>query len=81
MNNKIANICIVVKDYSQIATINDILHQYSENILSRSGMPYKEKNVRFINIMIETSPENILDINEKLSSLKGVKSQIMTFEI
>ena len=81
MNNKIANICIVVKDFSQIATINDILHQYSDNILSRSGMPYKEQNVRFINIMIETSPESISDINEKLGSLKGVKSQIMSFEI
>lgn len=81
MSNQIANIAIVVKDFSKIAEVNALLHQYSDNIISRSGMPYKERNVRLINVVIDTDKANATDLNSKLSALSGINSQMMTFDL
>jgi len=81
MTNQIANVGILVKDFSKVSEINAILHAYSDNILNRSGMPYREKNVRLIHVTMESSPAIVNELNQKLSALNGVSSQIMTFEL
>ena len=81
MTNQIATVGILVKDFSKAKEINAILHEYSDNILSRSGMPYREKNVRLISVVLESSPAMVDELNTKLSSLSGVSSKIMTFEL
>lgn len=81
MSNQIANIGILIKDFSKIAEINAVLHTYSDSILSRSGMPYKEKNVRLINIILESSPEITNELAAKLSVINGVSSKIMAFDL
>ncbi|MBQ8464512.1 MAG: iron-only hydrogenase system regulator [Alphaproteobacteria bacterium] len=81
MTDQIANIGILVKDFSKVSEINAILHTYSDNILSRSGMPYREKNVRLINVTLESSPQIVTELNAKLSAIQGVNSQIMIFEL
>ncbi len=79
--NQIANVGILVKDFTQVPQINAVLHAYSDNILNRSGMPYREKNVRLINVTLESSPQIVEELNTKLSLIKGVSSKIMTFEL
>ena len=81
MTDQIANVGILVKDFSKVPEINAVLHAYSDNILNRSGMPYREKNVRLINVMLETSPQIVNELNAKLSAISGVSSKIMTFEL
>ena len=81
MTNQIANIGILVKDFSKISEINAVLHAYSDNILSRSGMPYKERNVRLINVTLESLPEVVNSLSAKLSVINGVSSKIMTFDL
>ncbi len=81
MPNQIANVGILIKDFSKIAEINAILHTYSDSILSRSGMPYKEKNVRLINVILESSPEITKELTAKLSVINGVSSKIMAFDL
>ena len=81
MTNQIANIGILVKDFSKVNEINEVLHAYSDNIISRSGMPYKEKNVRLINVTLESSPEVVNALSAKLSVINGVSSKIMTFDL
>lgn len=81
MTDQIANVGILIKDFSKVPEINAILHAYSDNILNRIGMPYREKNVRLINVMLETSPQIVNELNAKLSAIEGVSSKIMTFEL
>ncbi|MCQ2740500.1 MAG: hypothetical protein MJ210_00040 [Alphaproteobacteria bacterium] len=81
MTAQIANVGILIKDFSKIAEVNAILHSYSDNILCRNGLPYREKNVRLINVTMESSPDIVNALNTKLSSLEGVSSKIMTFDL
>ena len=81
MTDQIANVGILVKNFSKVPEINAILHAYSDKILNRIGMPYREKNVRLINVMLEASPQIVNELNAKLSAIDGVSSKIMTFEL
>lgn len=81
MTDQIANVGILVKDFSKVPEINAVLHAYSDKILNRIGMPYREKNVRLINVMLETSPQIVNELNSKLSAINGVSSKIMTFDL
>lgn len=81
MAGQIANLGILIKDFGKIAEVNALLHSYSDNILSRSGMPYKDKNIRLISVILESSPDIVNELNAKLSILDGVSSKIMTFDL
>ena len=81
MSGQIANVGILVKDFSKVPEINAILHAYADDILNRSGMPYREKNVRLISVMLESSPQIVNELSAKLSAINGVNSKIMTFEL
>ena len=81
MTDQIANVGILVKDFNKVPEINAVLHAYSDKILNRIGMPYREKNVRLINVMLETSPQIVNELNSKLSAINGVSSKIMTFDL
>jgi len=81
MTDQIANVGILVKDFNKVPEINAILHAYSNNILNRSGMPYREKNVRLIHVTLESSPQVVNELNAKLSAISGVSSKIMTFDL
>ena len=80
MANQIANIGILVKDFSKTPEVNAVLHTYSDSILNRSGMPYKEKNIRLINVTLDAPLEVLNELSTKLSVISGVTSKIMTFE-
>ena len=81
MSDQVANIGILVKDFSKVPEINAVLHAYSDNILNRMGMPYRERNIRMINVTIESTPQMVAELNAKLSAINGVTSKIMTFEL
>lgn len=81
MSNQIANLGIIVKDFNKIPEVNALLHQYSDNIISRSGMPYKERNVRLISVILDSNAQAAAELNNKLDAINGINSQLMTFDL
>lgn len=59
METRIAIIGIMVYDKKSSQKINELLHEYGEYIIGRMGIPYKEKNVSVISIVID-APNNII---------------------
>ena len=45
METRIAIIGIIINDLNSSEEINRILHDYSDYIVGRMGIPYKEKNL------------------------------------
>ncbi|MDO5094977.1 MAG: iron-only hydrogenase system regulator [Peptostreptococcaceae bacterium] len=77
MENRIAIIGIFVEDMSQAGAINDILHEYSEHIIGRMGLPYKQKNIGVISIIVD-APNNIVSaLSGKIGALKDVHCKTM----
>lgn len=72
METRIALIGIIVEDYTQTEKLNEILHEYGKYIVGRMGIPYKEKGVGIISIVIDAHNDVISSLSGKLGMLKGI---------
>ena len=52
VETRVAVIAIIVRDGTQVAALNDLLHQYGPYIVGRMGVPYREKGVNIISVAI-----------------------------
>ena len=59
METRVAVISIIVTKSDQVDVLNDLLHEYSDYILGRMGVPYREKNLNIISIAIDAPMDRI----------------------
>ncbi len=78
MENKIAVVALIVSDLTTSTKINEILHDFSEYIIGRLGLPYKQKGVNIISIVLDAPQEVINSLSGKLGMIKGVSSKVLT---
>ena len=72
MENRIAVISIILMDNSVASELNKILTDYSDYIIGRMGLPYKEKNMNIICIVLDASQNVINTISGKLGKIQGI---------
>lgn len=72
METRIALIGIIVENTEEVESVNQILHEYGKYIVGRMGIPYKEKNVSIISIVIDAENNIISSLSGKLGMLKGI---------
>lgn len=75
METRIAAISIIVEDRSKSEELNQILHTYGEYIVGRMGIPYRERGVSVISVILDAPQEKISALSGKLGMLKGVSSK------
>ena len=75
MERRIAILGIIVEESESVMAVNDLLHEYREYIIGRMGMPYREKNLSIISIVLDASSEVINALSGKLGMLAGVSSK------
>lgn len=78
METKIAVLAIIVTEYSAVETVNALLHDYRDNIVGRMGIPYRQKNVNIISVVLDATIETINGLSGKLGMIKGVSSKVLT---
>ena len=78
MTNRVGVIAIVIEDLSSAPIVNEILHNYSYLIMGRMGIPYKEKGVSIISVLVDGNTDEISALTGKLGRIKkvNVKSAI-----
>lgn len=72
METRIALIGIIVENKEEIEKVNQILHEYGQFIVGRMGIPYKEKKVSIISIVIDADNNTISSISGKLGMVQGI---------
>ena len=58
MDTRVAVISIIIEDPASVQAMNDILHQYSEYIIGRMGIPYRSRGINIISIAID-APQDL----------------------
>jgi len=78
VEKRIGIVGIVIEDLSCVESVNVILHEYSGLIVGRMGIPYKERGVSVISIIVDGSNDEISALTGKLGRVTGasVKSMI-----
>ena len=69
---RVANISIVVTDKHAASKINDILSKHGDAIRGRLGIPYPERGVSIIIIIIDSENRKISAITGALGNIPGV---------
>lgn len=72
METRIALIGIIVENSDSIEKVNELLHEYSNHIIGRIGIPYREKEVSIISIVIDAENNVISSLSGKLGMIKGI---------
>ncbi|MDK2805601.1 MAG: hypothetical protein PWQ94_765 [Thermoanaerobacterium sp.] len=74
MRNRIAVIGILVQNRELTSEkVNRILSEYANIIVGRMGIPYKERNVSIISLIVDGTTDDIGALTGKLGSIEGVK--------
>lgn len=78
MDKRIGIIGIVVEDMSCVERVNAVLHEYAGLIVGRMGIPYRERSVSVISLIVDGSNDEISSLTGKLGRISGasVKSMV-----
>lgn len=72
MNERIATISIFIEEKDNVEKVNHILSDFSDIIISRMGIPYREKRLSVIVLILDGTNEKIGALSGKIGNLKGV---------
>ena len=72
MENRISLLSIIVEDRENVDVLNALLHEFSDDIIGRMGLPYKEKNISLISIAMDAPEDVISNLSGKIGQIEGV---------
>ena len=75
LQTRVAIIGIIVENSDAVADLNNILHEYSQYIIGRMGVPYQKKGISIISVAIDATNDVISALSGKLGRLPGVSSK------
>ncbi|MBM7614224.1 TM1266 family iron-only hydrogenase system putative regulator [Alkaliphilus hydrothermalis] len=72
MEKRIGVVAVIVEDRTNIEEVNKLLTLYGDSIVGRMGVPYKEKQVNIISLIVDGTTDEIGSLTGKLGKLEGV---------
>lgn len=80
MEMRVAIIGMMIEDIEASEKINSTLHEYSEYIISRLGVPYPKRNISILSVLIDAPNDVINSLSGKLGMIKGVNTKAMYYK-
>lgn len=81
MESRVAVIGIIVENQESAKAINELLHEYAQYIIGRMGVPYRERHVSVMSIIIDAPQDKISALSGKLGMLPNVTSKALYSKI
>lgn len=75
METRVAIVGIIVEETSQIKEVQNLLSEYSDFIIGRMGIPYKQKNVRIISVVLDAPVDTINALTGKIGKINGISAK------
>ena len=75
MEKRIAVISIIVENTESVEKLNGILHEYSQYMIGRFGLPYRERGINIICTVMEAPQDKISAMSGKIGRLNGVTAK------
>ena len=73
METRIAVLAIIVKsDSGSVSELNALLSEFSDRIIGRMGIPYRQKGVNIISVAVDAPQDDISTLSGKLGKLPGI---------
>ena len=72
METRIAVMAIIVENGDSVQPTNALLHEYSDYVIGRMGIPYRKRGVSIISIALDAPQDTISTLAGKIGNLPGV---------
>lgn len=78
MDTKIAVVALIIENSDAAESVNSILHDFCDYVVGRLGVPYRQKQICVISVIIDAPQETINSLSGKLGMIKGVSCKVLT---
>lgn len=75
LSTRVALVGIIVEDREAAARINGLLHEYGEYIIGRMGIPYRDRQMNIISVVLDAPQSVVSALSGKLGMIPGVSSK------
>lgn len=81
MDSRVSVISIIIKDEEEAVTVNELLHEFRNYIVGRMGIPYRQREVSIISVVLDAPGDVTSSLSGKLGMLKGVSAKTLTAKL
>ena len=75
MDSRVAVISIIVENGDAVTELNALLHHYSQYIIGRMGIPYRERKINIICLAMDPPNDQINALAGALGRIKGLRAK------
>ena len=75
MDRRIAILGIIVENTDSVERVNELLHEYRKFIVGRMGMPYRERGISVISVVMDADTNTVSALFGKLGMTPGVSAK------
>ena len=76
METRIGVVAILVEERkTAVPKVNELLTEFGETIIGRIGLPYREKDLNIIAIIVEGTTDQLGALSGKLGMIPGVRTK------
>lgn len=80
-NSRVAIIAVIIENPDSAKNFNEILHEYSEYIIGRMGIPYRDRKINIVSVAIDAPRDVINSLAGKIGKLDGVSAKTLYSDV
>lgn len=73
MEKRIGVVGIIIEEFGKATFVNDILHDFGNLIVGRIGVPYKDRGIFVISIIVDGTMDEISAMTGKIGKISNVR--------
>ena len=77
METRVAVISIIIEDPASVQPMNEVLHQYADHIIGRMGIPYRDRGVSVISLVVDGTNDEVSALTGTLGRIPGISVKSM----
>ena len=81
MENRVSVISIIIEDADAAPRVNDLLHENRNYVIGRMGIPYQDRGVSIISVVMDAPGAVTSALSGKLGMIKGVTTKTLTAKL
>lgn len=78
MDNRVSVISIIIREEEAATAVNDLLHEFRQYVVGRMGIPYRDRGVSIISVVIDAPGNVTSSLSGKLGMIAGVSAKTLT---
>ncbi len=72
METRVAVISIIVERNGDVEPLNKLLHEYGDMIIGRMGIPYRQRGINIISVVLDAPQDDIAALACKIGNLPDI---------